>query len=158
MHGLPISCPFNFPNGNLKQELFHIGVFMCYQNINAKNKINLHTYGIHLLNPYKTVVSHLNLKESKSLLYIFPTSDYACSLAETLLFMVQSHYESCIFPYGTRRCILAQNICDIHASACLFNWSLTGWKSSDYCRAGNKLCARHIETSTSPPTGCTVSI
>ena len=24
-----------------------------------KNKLNLHTYGIHLLNPYKTVVSHL---------------------------------------------------------------------------------------------------
>ena len=26
-----------------------------------KNKLNLHTYGIHLLNPYKTVVSHLNI-------------------------------------------------------------------------------------------------
>ena len=63
---------------------------MCYQNINAKNKLNLHTYGIHLLNPYKTVVSYLNLTESKSPLYIFPTSDYACSLEETLLFMVQS--------------------------------------------------------------------
>ena len=25
-----------------------------------KNKLNLHIYGIHLLNPYKTVVSHLN--------------------------------------------------------------------------------------------------
>ena len=24
-----------------------------------KNKLNLHTYGIHPLNPYKTVVSHL---------------------------------------------------------------------------------------------------
>ena len=24
-----------------------------------KNKLNLHIYGIHLLNPYKTVVSHL---------------------------------------------------------------------------------------------------
>ena len=28
-----------------------------------KNKLNLHIYGIHLLNPYKTVVSHL--KRSK---------------------------------------------------------------------------------------------
>ena len=26
-----------------------------------KNKLNLHIYGIHLLNPYKTVVSHLKL-------------------------------------------------------------------------------------------------
>ena len=25
-----------------------------------KNKLNLHIYGIHLLNPHKTVVSHLN--------------------------------------------------------------------------------------------------
>ena len=25
-----------------------------------KNKLNLHICGIHLLNPYKTVVSHLN--------------------------------------------------------------------------------------------------
>ena len=59
MHGLPVSCPFNFPNGNLKQQLSHIGVFICYQNIDAKNKLNLHIYGIHLLNPHKTVVSHL---------------------------------------------------------------------------------------------------
>ena len=29
-----------------------------------KNKLNLHIYGIHLLNPYKTVVSHLNLTPS----------------------------------------------------------------------------------------------
>ena len=61
MHGLPVSCPFNFPNGNLKQQLSHIGVFICYQNIDAKNKLNLHICGIRLLNPYKTVVSHLNL-------------------------------------------------------------------------------------------------
>ena len=59
MHGLPVSCPFNFPNGNLKQQLSHIGVFICYQNIDAKNKLNLHIYGILLLNPHKTVVSHL---------------------------------------------------------------------------------------------------
>ena len=59
MHGLPVSCPFNFPNGNLKQQLSHRGVFICYQNIDAKNKLNLHIYGIHLLNPHKTVVSHL---------------------------------------------------------------------------------------------------
>ena len=59
MHGLPVSCPFDFPNGNLKQQLSHIGVFICYQNIDAKNKLNLHIYGIHLLNPHKTVVSHL---------------------------------------------------------------------------------------------------
>ena len=38
-----------------------MGVFICYQNIDAKKKIiNLHIYGIQLLNPYKTVVSHLN--------------------------------------------------------------------------------------------------
>ena len=30
-----------------------------------KNELNLHIYGIHLLNPYKTVVSHLNLKLCK---------------------------------------------------------------------------------------------
>ena len=36
VHGLPVSCPFNFPNGNLKQQLSHIGVFICYQNTNAK--------------------------------------------------------------------------------------------------------------------------
>ena len=28
-----------------------------------KNKLKLHIYGIHLLNPYKTVVSHLNTKK-----------------------------------------------------------------------------------------------
>ena len=27
-----------------------------------KNKLNLHIYGIHLLNPYKTVVSHLKIE------------------------------------------------------------------------------------------------
>ena len=59
MHGLPVSCPFNFSNDNLKQQLSPIGVFICYQNIDAKNKLNLHIYGIHLLNPRKTVVSHL---------------------------------------------------------------------------------------------------
>ena len=59
VHGLPVLCPFNFPNGNLKQQLSHIGVFICYQNIDAKNKLNLHIHGIHLLNPHKTVVSHL---------------------------------------------------------------------------------------------------
>ena len=63
MHGLPVSCPFNFPNGNLKQQWSHLEVSICYQNIDAKKKkkeINLHIYRIHLLNPYKTVVSHLN--------------------------------------------------------------------------------------------------
>ena len=29
-----------------------------------KNKLNLHICGIHLLNPYKTVVSHLNVKNT----------------------------------------------------------------------------------------------
>ena len=53
----------NFPNGNLKQQWSHIGVFICYPNIDAKKKIiNFHIYGIHLLNPYKTVVSHHNLE------------------------------------------------------------------------------------------------
>ena len=33
VHGLPVSCPFNFPNGNLKQQWSHIGVFICYPNI-----------------------------------------------------------------------------------------------------------------------------
>ena len=28
-----------------------------------KNKLNLHIYGIHLLNPYETVVSHLKLQQ-----------------------------------------------------------------------------------------------
>ena len=64
MHGLPVSCPFNFPNGNLKQQWSHIGVSNFYQNIDAK-KLNLHKYGIHLLNPYKTVVIHL--KDRKEL-------------------------------------------------------------------------------------------
>ena len=63
MHGLLVSCPFNFSNGNLKQQLSHIGVFICYQNIYAKNKLNLPICGIHLLNPYKTVVSHLKVIE-----------------------------------------------------------------------------------------------
>ena len=30
-----------------------------------ENKLNLHIYGIHLLNPYKTIVSHLKPKFSK---------------------------------------------------------------------------------------------
>ena len=33
----------------------------------------------------------------------------ACGLEETLLFMVQGHFQSYVFPYGTRWCILAQN-------------------------------------------------
>ena len=44
---------------NYEKTALQIGVFICYQNIDAKNKLNLHIYGIHLLNPYKTVVSHL---------------------------------------------------------------------------------------------------
>ena len=36
-------------------------------------------------------------------------NDYTCALAGTLLFMIQSRYKSCVFPYGTRWCILAQN-------------------------------------------------
>ena len=60
VHSLLVLCPFNFLNGYLKQQWSHIGVFLCYQNIDAKKeKLNLHIYGIHLLNPYKTVVSHL---------------------------------------------------------------------------------------------------
>ena len=39
VHGLPVSLPFNFPNGNLKQQLSHIGVFICYQNIDAQKLI-----------------------------------------------------------------------------------------------------------------------
>ena len=31
--------------------------FICYQNIDAKTKLNLHIYGIHLLNPYKNCYS-----------------------------------------------------------------------------------------------------
>ena len=69
MHGLPVSCPFNFPNGNLKQQLSHMGVFICFQNIDAKNKLNLRIYGLHLLNPYKTVVSHL--KWDRTFIHIF---------------------------------------------------------------------------------------
>ena len=60
MHGLHVSCPFNFPNGNLKQQWSHIGFFICCQTIDAKKKLNFPISGIHLLNPYKTVVSHLN--------------------------------------------------------------------------------------------------
>ena len=37
-----------------------MGVFIYYQNIDAKKK-KLHIYGIQLLNLYKTVVSHLKL-------------------------------------------------------------------------------------------------
>ena len=60
VHGLHVSYPFDLPNSNLKQQWSHIGVFICYQNIDAKKKkLNLHIYGIHLLNPNKTVVSHL---------------------------------------------------------------------------------------------------
>ena len=33
----------------------------------------------------------------------------ACALAETLLFIVQSHYKSCVFPDGACWCILAQS-------------------------------------------------
>ena len=57
MHGLHVSCLFNLPNANLKQQSSHIGVFICYQNVDAKKKLNLHIQGVHLLNPYKTVVS-----------------------------------------------------------------------------------------------------
>ena len=28
VHGLPVSCPFYFPSGNLKQQLSHIGLFL----------------------------------------------------------------------------------------------------------------------------------
>ena len=31
-----------------------------------KNKLNLHIYGVHLLNPYKTVVSHLKTMKAES--------------------------------------------------------------------------------------------
>ena len=59
MHGLPVSCPFNFPNGNLKQQLSHMGFLFVFRILMQKNKLNLRICDIHLLNPYKTVVSHL---------------------------------------------------------------------------------------------------
>ena len=34
-----------------------------------KNKLNFHIYSIHLLNPYKTVVSHLKNTYSRGLLF-----------------------------------------------------------------------------------------
>ena len=37
-----------------------------------KNKLNLHIYGIHLLNPYKTVVSHLKVKRLDSIFFAKP--------------------------------------------------------------------------------------
>ena len=36
---------------------------------------------------------------------------------KTLLFMVQSRYKSCVFPYGTCWCILAKNTC--HPRMCI---------------------------------------
>ena len=44
VYGLPVSCPFNFPNGNLEQQLSHIGVFICYQNIDAKKNKFAHLW------------------------------------------------------------------------------------------------------------------
>ena len=35
-----------------------------------KNKLNLHIYGIHLLNPYKTVVSHLKAQKCKTVKWL----------------------------------------------------------------------------------------
>ena len=79
MHGLLVSCPFNFSNGNLKQQLSHIGVFICYQNIDAKNKLNLPICGIHLLNPYKTVVSHVNTKYIHNPIFLFVMFSSYCN-------------------------------------------------------------------------------
>ena len=45
----------------------------------------------------------------KSVLRWCTSNDCGCALAETLLFMVLSHNKSCVFPYGTRQCILIQN-------------------------------------------------
>jgi len=39
VRGLPVSCPFGFPNGGLKQRLSHGGVFVCYQNVDARGRI-----------------------------------------------------------------------------------------------------------------------
>ena len=39
--------------------MYHV-IVCCKRPIDAKKIRNLHIYGIHLLNPYKTVVSHLN--------------------------------------------------------------------------------------------------
>jgi len=58
-HGLPVLWPLNFTNGNLNQQWSHVGIFICYQNIDGQAKLNLHIYGIHLLNLYKTERSHL---------------------------------------------------------------------------------------------------
>ena len=53
-------CRFNFPNGNnLKQQWSHIGVFICYQNINArKNKTKNNPVNLHI---YTVVSRHLKL-------------------------------------------------------------------------------------------------
>ena len=56
-----------------------------------KNKLNLHIYGIHLLNPYKTVVSHLKcdwfveLSSNK-----LSDNNLASELVENRSFLIQS--------------------------------------------------------------------
>ena len=102
VHGLPVSCPFNFPNGNLKQQWSHKGVFICYQNIDAKKIRNLHIYGIQPLSPYKTVVSHLKIPDlmatamTRKRKYLHSSEYFAitpsCSLSRMLTMTLQLYW------------------------------------------------------------------
>ena len=59
-----------------------------------KNKLNLHIYGIHLLNPYKTVVSHLKLNESNTEFMIIGTRQQLSKINRNTLLVGSNRFES----------------------------------------------------------------
>ena len=70
-------------------------------------------------NIYNSILVISSMWSLKSVLRWCIFNDCACALSETLLFMVKSRYRSCVFSYGTRWCILAQNT--RHPRMCIVN-------------------------------------
>jgi len=76
----------------LKQQLSHIGVFICWQSIDAGNWLSLLICGVRLLNPWKTVVSHLKRNLTvmdENTLYFVVADAYSLKLSVLTQLMVE---------------------------------------------------------------------
>ena len=49
LHGLPVSCPFNFEAG----VFYLVSEYWCKKKKKKEKKLNLRIYGVHLLNLIK---------------------------------------------------------------------------------------------------------
>ena len=92
-------------------------------------KLTLHIYGIHLLNPYKTVVSHLNRTIMDLLFKLFPT----CALLLRLLGASSITFEESSFLIES----ISTNLCPL-PSIVIMTRSKPALLASSVCPSGEK--------------------